>query len=151
MRNSRPVLVVDDDSVDVMAVKRAMRDAGVENSLVHKQNGEEALDYLNDAGTSEPCLILLDLNMPKMNGIEFLKAVKADMHLRRIPVLVLTTSNEQSDVVTCFELGAAGYMLKSIDYEEFSETIKAIDRYWTLSESPLAVAGTTSEICANAE
>ncbi len=148
MRNSKPILIVDDDSVDVMAAKRAMRDAGVDNPVVHKENGEEALEYLRDLGSHEPCLILLDLNMPKMNGIEFLKAVKDDETLRRIPVLVLTTSNEQSDVVTCFELGAAGYMLKSIDYEEFSETIKAIDRYWTISESPIAVAGTTDGVCA---
>jgi CheY-like chemotaxis protein len=150
MRNSKPILVVDDDSVDVMAAKRAMRDAGVENQVVHRENGEDALDYLRDSGSQEPCLILLDLNMPKMNGIEFLRVVKDDESLRRIPVLVLTTSNEQSDVVTCFELGAAGYMLKSIDYEEFSETIKAINRYWTISESPIAVTNGTNEVCVKA-
>lgn len=149
MQNSKPILVVDDDSVDVMAVKRAMKDAGVDNPLVHRENGEEALDYLRDGDSHEPCLILLDLNMPKMNGIEFLRAVKEEPGLRRIPVLVLTTSNEQSDVVTCFELGAAGYMLKSIDCEEFSETVKVIDRYWTLSESPMAVAANGSEVCAS--
>lgn len=148
MRNSKPILVVDDDSIDVMAVKRAMKDACIDNPLVHRQNGEEALDYLSDSNSHEPCLILLDLNMPKMNGIEFLNAVKSDAGLRRIPVLVLTTSNEQNDVVTCFELGAAGYMLKSLDYEEFAETVRAIDRYWTLSESPIAVRSMSNEECA---
>jgi DNA-binding NarL/FixJ family response regulator len=74
--------------------------------------------------------------MPKMDGAEFLKIVKADKALKKIPVVILTTSNSDRDVIESFELGAAGYMVKSVDYEKFVETIKAIDMYWTLSRLP---------------
>jgi len=79
---------------------------------------------------------LLDLNMPKMNGTEFLKIVKKDELLKKIPVVVLTTSSQQQDVVESFKLGAAGYMVKSVDYGKFVETIRTINLYWTLSELP---------------
>ena len=80
--------------------------------------------------------ILLDLNMPRMNGIEFLRIVKADPALRRIPVVVLTTSREEEDKLNSFDLSVAGYMLKPVDYQKFVEVVKTIDLYWTLSELP---------------
>jgi len=79
---------------------------------------------------------LLDLNMPKMNGIEFLKIAKTDEELKSIPVVVLTTSSSEQDIVESFAFGAAGYMVKSVDYGKFMEIIRAIDGYWTLSELP---------------
>jgi len=136
MRSSRPILLVEDDSIDAMAVKRAIKEMKLANTLVHKKNGEEALAHLRDQANAEPCLIFLDLNMPKMNGLEFLKVLKSDPNLKRIPVVVLTTSNEQRDVVESFKYGVAGYMVKSVDYEKFSQTMKVIDQYWTLSEHP---------------
>jgi CheY-like chemotaxis protein len=136
MRNSRPVLLVEDDNVDAMTVKRAIKELNVTNSLIHTLNGEEALEYLRGVGNKKPCIILLDLNMPRMNGIEFLKVTKADEKLKRIPIIVLTTSREEQDKIESFKLGVAGYMLKSIDYKEFVEIIKAISLYWTLSELP---------------
>lgn len=137
MRTSRPVLLVEDDDVDAMTVKRALKDLNVTNPLVHKVNGEEALDYLNGSQNGgKPCLVLLDLNMPKMNGIEFLKVIKENGELRSIPVVVLTTSREQQDKVESFKLSVAGYMLKSVDYHKFVDTIRTIDIYWTLSELP---------------
>ena len=136
MQSSKPILLVEDDSVDVMTVKRALRDLNISNQLVPAGDGEEALAYLRNRGTPRPCVILLDLNMPKMGGTEFLKTVKADKALKMIPVIVLTTSNTEQDIARSFELGAAGYMVKSIDYDKFIDTIKAIDLYWTQSKLP---------------
>jgi CheY-like chemotaxis protein len=136
MQNSKPILLVEDDNVDVMTVKRALKDLKVSNQLVPINNGEEAIEYLKKENTTKPCFVLLDLNMPKMNGAEFLKTVKADKALKKIPVVILTTSNSEQDVIESFELGAAGYMVKSVDYEKFVETIQAIERYWTLSKLP---------------
>ena len=136
MRNSKPILLAEDDDVDAMTVKRAFKDLQVANKLVRAADGEQMLEYLRTENSEEPCLILLDLNMPKMNGIEFLKVAKADEALKRIPVIVLTTSSDERDVVESFELGAAGYMVKSVDYEKFVDVISTIDQYWTLSELP---------------
>ena len=136
MRSSNPILLVEDDSVDVMTVKRAIKDLEVAGELIPTGDGEEALAYLKDEGNAKPRVILLDLNMPKMNGTEFLKIVKADERLKKIPVIVLTTSNSEQDIAKSFELGAAGYMVKSVDYKKFMEIIKTIDSYWTLSKLP---------------
>jgi CheY-like chemotaxis protein len=136
MRSSKPILLIEDDNVDVMTVERVFRDLKIANQLVSMSNGEQALEYLRTNGNKKPCVILLDLNMPKMNGTEFLKIVKTDEALKKIPVVVLTTSSQQRDVVESFKLGAAGYMVKSVDYGKFVETIRTINLYWTLSELP---------------
>ena len=136
MRCSKPILLIEDDNVDVMTVERVFRDLKIANQLVSTSNGEQALEYLRTNGNKKPCVILLDLNMPKMNGTEFLKIVKTDESLKKIPVVVLTTSRQQRDVVESFKLGAAGYMVKSVDYGKFVETIRTINLYWTLSELP---------------
>jgi CheY-like chemotaxis protein len=133
----KAILLVEDDQVDAMTVRRAFKELHVINRLDHVENGEEALDYLCDSGKESPCLILLDLNMPVMNGIEFLQAVKRAPELRLFPVVVLTTSDEQKDKVETFDLGVAGYMRKPVDYRQFVEIIRTIDAYWTLSESPV--------------
>jgi CheY-like chemotaxis protein len=136
MRDSRPVLLVEDDTVDAMTVRRAFRDLKVTNPLVHALNGEEALARLQEGTGEKPCLILLDLNMPKMNGIEFLGIIKADAGLKKIPVVVLTTSSEERDVVESFRLSVAGYIIKPVDYRNFVEAVRTINLYWTLSEIP---------------
>jgi CheY-like chemotaxis protein len=136
MRSTKPVLLVEDDSVDALTVKRAFKELKILNPLVHRTNGEEALEYLRDESNEQPCLILLDLNMPKMNGIEFLKVVKVDDVLKKIPVVVLTTSKEERDIVESFRLSVAGYVVKPVDYQKFVETIRMIDLYWTLSKLP---------------
>jgi CheY-like chemotaxis protein len=136
MRNSRPILLAEDDDVDTMTVKRALMDIEITSELVHVTSGEEALQYLRDERNKKPFLILLDLNMPKMNGIEFLKVVKGNDALKSIPVVVLTTSKEEHDVAETFAHGIAGYIVKPIDYRQFVEAIKAIWTYWTLSELP---------------
>ena len=136
MRDSRPVLLVEDDTIDAMTVRRAFRDLKVTNQLVHTVNGEEALAYLREDAKDKPCLILLDLNMPKMNGTEFLAVAKVDPVLKKIPVVVLTTSSEERDVVQSFRLSVAGYIIKPVDYRNFVDAIRMIDLYWTLSELP---------------
>lgn len=134
MRQNKTILLVEDDKVDAMAVKRALRDLKVANPLEHRTNGEEALEFLRANVDHPPAIILLDLNMPRMNGLEFLKIAKADATLRSVPVIVLTTSKEEQDRVASYDLGVAGYMIKPVDYPQFIEVIRTIHMYWTLSE-----------------
>ena len=134
MRGNAPILLVDDDRVDVMTVRRALQDIKITNPLKVAGNGEEALAFLRDEEKRLPCLILLDLRMPRMGGIEFLKVAKQDELLKRIPVVVLTTSREERDRMDSFNLGVAGYMVKPVHYREFMEVIRTIEVYWTLSE-----------------
>ena len=136
MRNKKTILLVEDDKVDVMTVKRACRDIKLTNPLTVTGNGEEALEYLRNPDNERPCIILLDLNMPKMNGIEFLEEAKKDDDLKSIPVIVLTTSHEEQDRIASFNLGVAGYMLKPVNYQQFIEVVRTIDMYWTMSELP---------------
>jgi CheY-like chemotaxis protein len=128
----QPILLIEDDQVDVLTTRRALRELGVSNPLVVCENGEEGLAWLRDA-SEPPCMVLLDLNMPVMNGIEFLQSVKSDDRLRRIPTVVLSTSDEQDDRIRSFALGAAGYMAKSMDYRRFVESMRSMDAYWTMS------------------
>jgi CheY-like chemotaxis protein len=145
MRDSKPIMLVEDDTVDAMTVKRALKDLKVLNPLVRAGNGEEALAYLRDENNVRPCVILLDLNMPKMNGIEFLKIAKADEKLKKIPAIVLTTSKDDQDWVQSFQLNVAGYIVKPIDYQKFVEAIRIINLYWTLSELPNGAQEVTNE------
>ena len=133
---NKPILLVEDDQVDAMTVKRALKETHVTNPVVTLENGEEALKYLRDPESAKPCIILLDLNMPIMNGIEFLQVMKHDEKLRATPVIVLTTSEEQQDKVSSFNLGVAGYMAKPVDYQRFVEVMRSINTYWTISEMP---------------
>jgi CheY-like chemotaxis protein len=136
MRNLRSILLVEDDSVDAMTVKRAFSELKVANELVRAINGEAALNYLREHLDKKPCVIMLDLNMPKMNGIEFLKVIKADDELRPIPVVVLTTSKDDRDKMESFKACVAGYIVKPVDYRKFVEAMKILNLYWTLSELP---------------
>lgn len=133
---NKPLLIIEDDQVDVMTIKRALKEIHVVNPVIHMENGEDAINYLRDASHEKPCIILLDLNMPVMSGIEFLQVVKHDEELRRFPVIVLTTSEEQQDKLNSFNLGVAGYMAKPVDYRQFVEVMRSIDLYWTISELP---------------
>lgn len=136
MKGIKTVLLVEDDTVDQQAVRRCFKELRVNNPLVITGNGEEGLRYLKDDFKERPYFILLDLKMPKMDGIEFLKVVKADQHLKRIPVVVFTTSNEEKDIVESFNLGVAGYMVKPPAHDNFVNVVRTIDLYWSLSELP---------------
>ncbi len=136
MRSRHPILLLEDDYVDAMTVKRALHDLKVANELIIAEDGEKGCAYLQDPTNETPCIILLDLNMPRMNGLDFLHIVKEKPVLKQIPVVVLTSSREERDRVESFELGVAGYMLKPVDYQQFVEVVGTIDIYWTLSELP---------------
>jgi len=136
MQNSKPILLVEDDEVHTMKVRRAFKELEVTNPLECSGDGEEALEYLRDESNKKPCVILLDLNMPRMNGFEFLKTTKSEDVLKEIPTVVLTTSSEKRDITHSFKLGAAGYIVKPANYKRFVDAIRTIDCYWTLSELP---------------
>ena len=131
------ILLVEDDEVDVMNVKRAFKKANICNPLWVAGNGIEGLETLR-AGDMPPerRLILLDLNMPRMNGIEFLRALRADPHLTHIPVVVLTTSDDERDRVDAYNLNVAGYILKPVTFANFVEAMATLNKYWTLVEMP---------------
>lgn len=134
MRPGKTILLIEDDQVDAMTVERAFSEIKVENSIKKVSQGEEALEYLQLNKSQRPGIIFLDLNMPRMNGIEFLNVLKKDEDLKTIPVVIFTTSNEEKDKLECFRLGVAGYMIKPLNYKDFLKIIAAIDTYWTFSE-----------------
>jgi len=129
-------LLVEDDDVDAMTTQRALNELKIANKLIRKSNGEEALEYLRNENNTKPCIILLDLNMPRMNGFEFSKIVKADDALKKIPLIVLTTSEAKENVIESFSVSVAGYIVKPVHYQEFVEAMKTIDIYWNLSRLP---------------
>ncbi len=131
------IMLVEDDDVDVMNVERAFEKARVSLKLLRAVDGVEALDLLRASSTpSARRLVLLDLNLPRMNGIEFLRELRADERLRRTPVVVLTTSDDEQDKAAAFELNVAGYMLKPVTFQSFVDLMSAFDRYWTQVELP---------------
>jgi len=136
MNINRPILLVEDDVVDQKTTERAFKRLKVTNPLEITQNGLEAIEFLEDPDKALPCLILLDLNMPRMNGIEFLEIVKNDKDLRRVPVVVLTTSNSEKDVVASYNFSVAGYLIKPVAHQGFIDVIRTIDIYWTLCTVP---------------
>lgn len=136
MRNSKPILLVEDNQVDAITTQRALKELEVTNELVHKGDGEDALEYLRDENNVKPCIILLDLNMPRMDGFEFLETVKSDNLLKNIPAIILTTSDTDESATRSFDLGAAGYIVKPVDYRQFVESMRAVDGYWSLSRLP---------------
>lgn len=131
------ILLVEDDEVDVMNVKRAFQKNHITNPLYVAGNGLEALDLLrNGSIPRERRIVLLDLNMPKMNGIEFLKELRADPQLAGTPVVVLTTSNAEQDKVQAYNLNVAGYLLKPVTFVNFCDVMAALNKYWALVEMP---------------
>jgi len=136
MSSMKPILLAEDDQVDVMMVRRALKDLKVINPLVHLNNGKKALEYLRDKGNKQPCVILLDLDMPETSGVEFLRAVKTDEKLKLIPIVILTVSVDERDIIETFDLGVGGYIIKPIDYMKFVEAVRTVALYWTLSELP---------------
>lgn len=133
------ILLVEDDAVDVMTVQRAFRKSKVSNPLHIAGNGLEALELLHSSENlfkDSRCLILLDLNMPKMNGIEFLKELRQDPTYHKIPVIVLTTSDQERDRVEAYNLHVAGYIVKPVTFAKFVEVVTVLNHYWTLCEFP---------------
>jgi CheY-like chemotaxis protein len=136
MNSERPIMIVDDDAVDRMSIKRAFADLRITNELVIADGGEKALAILSAAEIPRPTVVLLDLRMPGVDGLEVLKAIRSHPKYKTTPVIILTTSSEERDRVATFELGISGYMVKPVDYQQFVEVVRTIDLYWTLSEQP---------------
>ena len=132
------ILLVEDDEVDIMNVKRAFKKNNISNPLVVAHNGLEALDILRSSAVDapKPKIVLLDLNMPKMGGIEFLKEIRNDPNLTFLSVFVMTTSNEDGDKIDAFNLNVAGYILKPLSMDRFIAAVSTLNSYWTLCEFP---------------
>ncbi|BAY33391.1 two-component response regulator [Nostoc carneum NIES-2107] len=136
------ILLVEDDEVDIMNVKRAFKKVNITNPIYLANNGLEALNMLRGHGDQPPVipierrLILLDLNMPKMGGIEFLQELRSDPRLKTTPVVVMTTSNQDQDRVEAYNLNVAGYILKPVTFSNFVEMMATLNRYWILCEMP---------------
>jgi CheY-like chemotaxis protein len=128
------ILLVEDDEVDVMNVKRAFSKNNIKNPLFVAGNGVEALEMLENNIVPLPKIIILDINMPKMNGIEFLKVMRADEKLKNISVFVMTTSNEDSDKIKAYNLNVAGYILKPLSFEKFLSSVATLKNFWQLCE-----------------
>lgn len=135
------ILLIEDDSVDVMNVQRAFKKNNITNPLHIAFNGVEALNMLRGTNgkprlNPQPRIILLDINMPKMNGLEFLRELRNDPDLRSISVFIMTTSNDDQDKIEAYKLNVAGYILKPLSFEKFVNTVSILSSYWKLCELP---------------
>jgi len=126
------VLFIEDDMIETMKLQRATSKFDSRHEITEAKNGEEALQILKDSPL--PDIILLDLNMPRMSGIEFLNILKADDRLKYLPTIILTTSENRTDLLTCFEIGIAGYIIKPLKYEDYETKLRKVFEYWEVSE-----------------
>jgi two-component system response regulator len=134
------VILVEDNVDDAALTVRALKKNNLANNLIHLQDGEEALDFIFGEGKYEGRaldnsvkVILLDLKMPKVNGIEVLKRIKSDPKTKTIPVVILTSSAEDPDIKKCYELGANSYIVKPVEFDNFSKTVADLGFYWMLT------------------
>lgn len=127
------ILLIEDDAIEVMKFNRVVNSLGLNHKIIEANNGEEALTVLKEKEII-PDIILLDLNMPKINGIEFLTILKNDAVLKYIPAIILTTSNNQNDLLECYKIGVAGYLIKPLKYEAYADRIKKTLEYWSTNE-----------------
>ncbi|TWO32705.1 response regulator [Seonamhaeicola sediminis] len=130
---SLKILLIEDDMIEVMKLNRTISKLNLSHKIVEANNGEEALKILQNK-SDLPDIILLDLNMPKLNGIEFLNILKNDEVLKYIPTIILTTSNNQKDLLECYRIGIAGYVLKPLKYEDYVSKIEKLLGYWSINE-----------------
>ncbi len=143
-QNSVEVLLVEDNMIDAEITIRALKKYNMANNLVHVKNGKEAIDFIFATGKYEglrdishpPKVELLDIQMPKMNGMEVLQKIKADPQTRTMPVVILTSSKEHPDIQKCYDLGANSYIVKPVNFESFAEAIKNLGFYWLLMNQP---------------
>lgn len=133
MTKSLNILLIEDDTIEVMKFNRVLNTLGLNHKIIEANNGEEALTILKHKEII-PDIIILDLNMPKINGIEFLQILKEDDYLKFIPAIILTTSNNHKDVLECYKIGIAGYVLKPLKYDDYVERIRKMLEYWSTNE-----------------
>ena len=133
MPRSLNILLIEDDAIEVMKFNRVLTTLKMNHRIIEANNGEEALTILKEKEII-PDIIILDLNMPRINGIEFLQIVKNDDYLKYIPSIILTTSNNHKDVMECYKIGIAGYVLKPLKYEDYVDRIRKMLEYWSANE-----------------
>lgn len=136
-QNEVEIILVEDNPDDAMLTKRALKNNNISNSIIHLKNGAEAIDFIFNGGiyddrkfTAFPKIILLDLKMPKINGMEVLEKIKSDPNTKKIPVVILTSSAEDPDIKKCYELGANSYIVKPVEFENFTKTVVDLGLYW---------------------
>ena len=132
------LLIVDDDDIDAMALKRALHKLKLLNPLYRARDGIEALELLRTGKIPKPFIVLLDINMPRMNGLEFLEALRADPELTHAVVFVLTTSKSDEEIMAAYREHVAGYLLKQRMDSDFMQVISLLDHYWRIIELPVA-------------
>ncbi|MGM8363664.1 response regulator [Flavobacterium sp. ARAG 55.4] len=133
MSRSLNILLIEDDAIEVMKFNRVVSTLKFNHKVIEANNGEVALEILKVKEVI-PDIIVLDLNMPKINGIEFLEILKNDDYLKYIPAIVLTTSNNHTDVLQCYKIGIAGYVLKPLKYDDYLNRIQKMLEYWSVNE-----------------
>lgn len=124
------ILLIEDNLADIRLTQEALKECGIVHELLSARNGEEALSMLRNTELPRPDLILLDLNLPRVDGREALAYAKADQNLRRIPIIVLTTSRSDDDITKCYDLHANAYVAKPLDMDEFVRVLSAIRAFW---------------------
>lgn len=127
------ILLIEDDSIEIMKIHRAIATLDLDHEITEANNGMDALEILNNMDNL-PDIILLDLNVPKMNGIEFLSVMKESTILRSIPTIILTTSKNRKDLLDCYKFGIAGYLIKPLKYEDYILKIEKLLSYWSINE-----------------
>ena len=127
------ILLIEDDMIEIMKMNRTISKLGLSHKITTANNGEEALKRLS-ISEKLPHIILLDLNMPKINGIEFLNILKNDNSLKHIPIIILTTSNNNRDLLECYKVGVSGYIVKPLKYEDYVAKIENLLSYWSINE-----------------
>lgn len=133
MEKKLKILLIEDDVIEVMKMNRTLASFHIKHQITETNNAEDALDILKNKD-NYPDIILLDLNMPKINGIEFLKIIKSSDDLRHIPTIILTTSNNKKDLLACFKIGISGYVIKPLKYEDYILKIERIINYWSINQ-----------------
>lgn len=142
--SGKAILLIEDNPSDVALTERALKRNNITNTLVVAHDGQEGLDYLFGAGpyagrdvAALPVLILLDLKLPKVDGLDVLRQIRADARTRRVPVVILTSSREEQDIAAGYDLGVNSYIRKPVDFAQFSETVRQLGLYWlVLNEAP---------------
>ncbi|MFV8332028.1 response regulator [Flavobacterium sp. XS1P32] len=133
MTKALNILLIEDDEIEVMKFNRVLSKLKIAHKIVEANNGEEAITILKEKEIV-PDIIVLDLNMPKINGIEFLGILKSDDYLKYIPAIILTTSSNRSDLLECYRIGIAGYLLKPLKYDEYVDRVTKLVEYWSTNE-----------------
>lgn len=139
--DDHPILLVEDNEDDEVLTVRALRKSGVANRIDVAHDGEAALDYLLDRARELPALVLLDLKLPKVSGLDVLRRTRADERGKLVPIVILTSSKEESDLVAGYSGGANSYVRKPVDFDQFADSVRQLGLYWLVINEPLVVRG----------